>query len=137
VERARFNFKAIINLTPNGRVLKQQLKHYSYITACSTVMYMDRWPEEAYKQVGLIRLNMKEQQDDDEADFDAMIGTKFEIAQPEEVVKQALRMHVDIGKGILKYIADVGIDIKLTPITFLNMLETFREIYDSRSILYT
>ena len=75
IERLRYNFKAIVNLTPNGKILKQELKHCNSLVACSTIICMDRWPEEAYREVGLIRLQLREEySDDDEADFEAMIG---------------------------------------------------------------
>jgi len=59
------------------------------------------------------------------------------ITQPEEVVKHALRMHIDISKVIQQFTSETGLEIKLTPITFTNLLETFREIHDSRGKLYT
>jgi hypothetical protein len=99
---------------------------------------MDRWPEEAYREVGLIRLKHRDEySDDEEADFEAMIGNQVEISQPEEVVKLAMRMHFDIGRVIQQFTAETGLEIKLTPITFTNLLETFREIHDARGKLYT
>jgi dynein heavy chain len=56
--RVRRNFKAILNLTPNGKILSKELRKYPSIISCSTLIWMDPWPEEGYKDVGMVQLDI-------------------------------------------------------------------------------
>jgi dynein heavy chain len=97
-------------------------------------MYMERWPEEGYRQVGLIYLKQK---DEDEDDLATMIGQSVEITQPDEIVTQSLRMHMDIIKSSAKFEKETGYEVKLTPVTFQNLLNTFKEIFQNRAKHYS
>lgn len=44
--------KAILNLTPNGKILNVQMRKYTSIIDCSTLIWMDHWPEEGFREVG-------------------------------------------------------------------------------------
>ena len=45
-------------------------------------------------------------------------------------------MHADMQKYTKKHEAATSHQIKLTPVTFLNLIETFKEIFNSRASHY-
>ena len=114
--------------------MKRKLKHYQSIMNCSTIMWMDNWPEEGYRQVGTRCLALDE--GDDEEALDSLLESE-KITQPDEVVKQALRMHADMGRAIKKYAEETGHLLFLTPCTFVNLLQTFKEIFRKRAQHYS
>ena len=52
------NFKAILNLTPDGPILVKELRKYASIIACSTLIWMDDWPDEGYKDIAATNLDI-------------------------------------------------------------------------------
>ena len=69
------HFKSILNLTPDGKILSKELRKYPTIISCSTLIWMDDWPEEGYKDVGNLILDVPN------------------LLRKEEIVKQAIKMH--------------------------------------------
>jgi dynein heavy chain len=55
-DRVRYHFKSVINISPSGRILKNELKDHQSIINCSTMIWMDAWPEEGYRSVGRLKL---------------------------------------------------------------------------------
>ena len=64
--RIRRNVKCLLNLTPNGRILCKELRKYSALVNQSTIIWMDPWPEEGYKDVGIVNLNISDLKNKDE-----------------------------------------------------------------------
>jgi dynein heavy chain len=54
--RVKRNVKAILNLTPNGRILTNEMRKYQSFINCSTIIWMDNWPEEGFREVGKLYL---------------------------------------------------------------------------------
>lgn len=44
--------KAILNLTPNGKNLNIYLRKYTSLVDCSTLIWMEHWPEEGFQEMG-------------------------------------------------------------------------------------
>jgi len=52
------NFKSILNLTPDGKILSKELRKYPSIISCSTLIWMDDWPEEGYRDIAILNLDL-------------------------------------------------------------------------------
>lgn len=123
--------KAILNLTPNGKILNVHMRKYTSLLDCSTLIWMDHWPEEGFREMGRGILAptpgpRKRSGSDRERG----------IRQQEEVVKQALRMHSDMQKGVQEYSKDTGHHLCLTPCTFTALIKTFKHLFRQRVAHY-
>lgn len=56
--RVQKNLKTIMNLTPTGRVLNSELRNFTTIVNLSTLIWMEHWPEEGYRDVGKLCLDL-------------------------------------------------------------------------------
>ena len=54
---------------------------------------------------------------------------EVKVTQEDEIVRCALRMHVDMQKAIKEYTKETGHFIYLTPCTFTNLIQTFKDFY--------
>ena len=74
--------KAILNLTPNGKNLNIHLRKYKSLVDCSTLIWMEHWPEEGFREMGRGILETSASQRKPKG-----ANAEREIAQVEEVVK--------------------------------------------------
>jgi dynein heavy chain len=138
--KIRRNVKAILNLTPNGKNLNAYLRKYQAIVNCSTLIWMDSWPEEGFREIG--RVILEPHADPSHKSLES--GEEARISQKDEIVKQALKMHLDIQRGIKKYSQEEGHELHLTPNSFTSLIKTFKYLfklrvahYDSLKIKYS
>lgn len=83
--------------------------------------------------MGRIRLEQKERGEDD---IDSMISN-FKISNGKDIIKLAMKMHTNLEKVIKDYSSDTKHQLKLTPVTFTNLIQTFKEIFKKRGAYYT
>lgn len=43
--------KVVLNFTPTGANLRQRVRDYKQLVNCSTVIWLENWPNEGYKEV--------------------------------------------------------------------------------------
>lgn len=79
--RVMVHVKAILNLTPAGRILRSELRHYRSLLSTSTLIWMADWPEEGYRKVGKLHLELYVADDEFEATLEAA-----KVTQPEAIV---------------------------------------------------
>lgn len=75
---------------------------------------MDPWPEEGYKDVGMVHLDIPD------------------LIEKEEIVKQAIKMHKMMERAIEEYRKETDHPLQLTPCTFKNLIASFKAIYNLR-----
>ena len=120
VNRVKRNFKCILNLTPNGIVLNKKLKNYLGVVNSSTLIWMDNWPTEGFREVGKLQLQLPK--------------NCPQIKQKDKIIEMAIKMHYDIQEGIQEYEQMTGHKILLTPCTYQNLLSTIKELFKTRDI---
>ena len=49
--KCRQNLKVLLNFPPTGADLRTRLRSFKSIANCSTIVWMEQWPHEGYKQV--------------------------------------------------------------------------------------
>ena len=60
--------KILLNFSPTGANLRSRIRNYKSIVNCSTIIWMESWPQEGYKEVAEVLLR-----DDDVMNRDLII----------------------------------------------------------------
>ena len=120
VNRVKRNFKAILNLTPTGTVLNNKLKNYLGVVNNSTLIWMDNWPTEGFKEVGKLQLQLHK--------------NSPQIGQKDKIIEMAIKMHYDMQEGLSEYEQMTRHKILLTPCTYQNLLNTIKHLFKERQI---
>ena len=81
----------ILNVSPTGKVLNKDLRKYSTLIYTSTLIWMDNWPEEAFKEIGKVYLDLGKQGLDK-----GLLPEDIDDIQKDELVTYALRIHLEV-----------------------------------------
>ena len=102
------HFKSILNLTPDGKILGKELRKYPSIISCSTLIWMDDWPDEGYRDIAILNLDLTD------------------LQQKEEIVKQAIKMHGTTQRTYYEYTRETNHQLHHTPCTFKMLIASFK-----------
>lgn len=56
VNRIKRSVKAVVSLAPNGVILNRYMRKHQTLIDCSTLIWMDAWPDEGFREVGKLCL---------------------------------------------------------------------------------
>jgi len=90
---------------------------------------MDNWPLEGFREVGILYLQPDKSSKHDEEEPEE---PEVQIAQKDEIVKQALKMYFDVERGINDYCKETDHHLYLTPCTFMNLIQTYKHVFKLR-----
>ena len=75
---------------------------------------MEQWPEEGYRAVGTLHLDVPE------------------VVERQEIVRQAIKMHGDMARAVEESAREASRPLHLSPCTFKNLIATFVGVCASR-----
>ena len=88
---------------------------------------MDTWPNEGFREVGKLYMKKKPMYN---------LTKEIEPLKIPTLIDQAMRMHFQMSKAAEEYNNKSEMSMIITPCSFLNLIESFKYIYDKMSHQY-
>lgn len=127
-QRCRENLKIVLNFTPSGANLRQRVRDYKQLVNCSTVIWMDNWPSEGYKEVAEILLPVREATLVSAGRSDNQL---FSLNR-DEVLEIAMKIHMDAIKLAKQYFFETQHFLHITPHLFSDFLNAYKQLFNEK-----
>lgn len=103
--------------------MRQRVRDFKQLVNCSTVIWMENWPNEGYKEVAEILLPARES---------SMSKENLFSLNREEVIEIALKIHKDAIAVSRKYFFETQHFLHITPHLFEDFLKCYKTLYNEK-----
>ena len=116
VSRVRTNLHLVICLSPIGEAFRTRLRMFPSLVNCCTIDWFTEWPEEALESVANHFLSSME----------------LEPSVAKGIVTVCVDMQLRVVKLSKKYLAEMGRYYYVTPTSYLELINTFKNLFGSQ-----
>ena len=113
-QKCRENLKVLLNFTPTGANLRSRIRTHKSIVNCSTIVWMDAWPQEGYKEVAEVLLREEE------------------VVNRDVILEIAINMHMETITQAKTYFYQTQHYLYLTPHSFSDFINTYKELFEQK-----
>jgi len=142
MNRSRRHFKFIINASPDGPLLNDYLRRYAVVLNTSTVIWMEDWPEEGFRDVAKLHLKGLDEHHAGPEPSGQETPLHARHASPKAnglrggLIEHMLRMHKEMQGAVQSYARATGHSVSVTPRAFINLVDTVVHLHKLRTDYY-
>lgn len=111
-QKCRENLKVLLNFTPTGANLRARIRNFKSVVNCSTIIWMDSWPTEGYKEVAETLLK------------------EDEVVNRDMILEIAISVHMDTIAMAKNYLQETQHYLYITPHSFIDFINTYKELFE-------
>jgi dynein heavy chain len=104
----------VLNFPPTGADLRTKIRNYKSIANCCTIIWMEQWPQEGYKQVAEAHL------------------LENEVSNRDIIIGIAVNIHKEVMKIAKEYYLETQHYLYITPNGFSDFIKTYKKLFEEK-----